>query len=435
MGIKRRFGRFYLDAKPDLFGYLPLMYEYTYGGYYDEGGKYKRHRVRHSTGFKIPGKKLSVKKVMTYVCWDMRQQISRGFIDAEEINGYIMALINRVSKYVRNQKESFEPVDLSEIRKLITVNHSISHENVVSFCENYLKRYNKPGQESTKRNVSTMVSSLKEFTEHRPPLLANVNKEFMEGFISFLINTKKNNNTTVEKKLSMLQQILREADKQGLLGNKNALEEVKIHRGSTDIIFLMQEELKQLEVYSPENDRLKKLKDVFLFGCYTGLRYSDLEQINQAHYIKKTSKGEQFHVLNFVIKKTRRSHEIALPPKAVLIIKKYWDKQKFKKLLPVPSNQKANDYLKELCEDAKIDTEIEITAQFGSEVRTDIKMKYEILSCHSARHTYAILSLENGMRPEVLQRNLGHSKLSQTMDYVKILDSVRHFETLKAFSI
>ncbi|WP_407937412.1 tyrosine-type recombinase/integrase [Mucilaginibacter oryzae] len=56
------------------------------------------------------------------------------------------------------------------------------------------------------------------------------------------------------------------------------------------------------------------------------------------------------------------------------------------------------------------------------------------MSCHSARHTYAILSLENGMRPEVLQRNLGHSKLSQTMEYVTILDNVRHFETLKAFA-
>jgi integrase/recombinase XerD len=160
-----------------------------------------------------------------------------------------------------------------------------------------------------------------------------------------------------------------------------------------------------------------------------------LQQIHQAHYLKKSDKGEQYHVLKFVIKKTRKFHEIALPPKAVIIIEKYWDQQKFKKLLPVPSNQKANDYLKELCEDAKIDTEIELTAQYGSEVKTEIKKKYEILSCHSARHTYAILSLENGMRPEVLQRNLGHSKLSQTMDYVKILDSVRHFETLKAFAI
>lgn len=81
-----------------------------------------------------------------------------------------------------------------------------------------------------------------------------------------------------------------------------------------------------------------------------------------------------------------------------------------------------------------IDTEIEISAQFGSEVRKEIKKKFEIISCHSARHTYAILSLENGMRPEVLQRNLGHSKLSQTMEYVTILDNVRHFETLKGFS-
>jgi integrase len=434
MGIRRRFGRFYLDAKPDLLGQLPLMYEFTYGGYYDENGRHIRYRVRHSTGFKIPGKKTNTKKGPKFVYWDDLQQYARGFMDAEEINGYVIALINRVSKYVRHQKESFEPIDLSEIKRLITVNHSVSHENIVSYCEAYLNRYDKPGQESTKRNLSTMVSSLKEYTENRPPLLANISKAFLEAFISWLINTKKNNNTTVEKKLSMLQQMLREAHKQGLLTDKSALEEVKISRGTTDIIFLKQEELQALEKYKPKSERLEKLKDAFLFGCYTGLRYSDLEQLNQAHYHKKTSKGEQYHVLSFVIKKTRRMHEIALPPKAVAIVKRYWDQQEEKRLLPMPSNQKFNDYLKELCEDADIDTEIEIAAQFGSEVRTEIKKKFEIISCHSSRHTYAILSLENGMRPEVLQRNLGHSKLSQTMEYVTILDNVRHFETLRAFS-
>lgn len=360
---------------------------------------------------------------------------ARGFRGADDVNTYITTIIDKVSKYLRGKKETFQPVDMSELKRLITVNHSVSHESIVSFCEGYFKRYNKPGQESTKRNISTMVSSLKDDVGTRPPLLVNVNKEFVEGFITYLTNDKKNNNTTVEKKVSMLQQILREANKQGLLGSSSALEEIKVQRSSTEIIFLKQKEIKALEKHLPEGDRLEKLKDVFLFGCYTGLRYSDLQQINQAHFIKKSDKGEQYHVLKFVIKKTRKFHEIALPPKAVSIIEKYWDKQKFKKLLPVPSNQKANDCLKELCEDAKIDTEIELSAQYGSEVKTEIKKKYEILSCHSARHTYAILSLENGMRPEVLQRNLGHSKLSKTMDYVKILDSVRHFETLKAFSI
>jgi len=98
-------------------------------------------------------------------------------MDAEEINGYVIALINRVSKYVRHQKESFEPIDLSEIKRLITVNHSVSHENIVSYCEAYLNRYNKPGQESTKRNLSTMVSSLKEYTENRIYLMADQHKK------------------------------------------------------------------------------------------------------------------------------------------------------------------------------------------------------------------------------------------------------------------
>jgi len=435
MGVKRKYGRFYLDTKPDVQGHLPLIFEFTYKGVRNVDGRYKRNRLRHYTGMRVPGKKLTSKKLLNYACWDTRQQTARGYKGADDVNAYITTIIDKVSKYLRDKKESFQPLDITELKKLITVNHISSHENVVSFCETYLKRYNKPGQESTKRNISTMVSSLKEFTDRRPPLLANINKDFMDAFVSYLTNVKKNNNTTVEKKTSMLQQILRDAHQQGLLSSASALVEMKIKRSSTDIIFLKQKELITLEKYVPETDRLVKLKDAFLFGCYTGLRYSDLQQIHQAHYHKKTDKGEQYHVLRFVIKKTRNTHEIAVPPKAVSIIEKYWDKQKFKKLLPVPTNQKFNDYLKELCEDAKINTEIEITAQFGSEVQTEVKKKYAVISCHSARHTYAILSLENGMRPEVLQRNLGHSKLSQTMDYVKILDNVRHFETLKAFAV
>lgn len=434
MGVKRKYGRFYLDTKPDVQGCLPLIFEFTYRGLRDAEGKYKRNRLRHYTGMRVPGKKLTSKKVLNYACWDTRQQSARGYRGADDVNAYITTIVDKVSKYIRNKNEQFQPLDIAELKKLITVNHITSHETIVSFCESYLLRYNKPGQESTKKNISTMVSSLKEFTDKRPPLLANINKDFMDGFVSYLTNVKKNNNTTVEKKISMLQQILREAQEHCLLTTATALDEMKIKRSATDIIFMKQRELATLEKYTPDTDRLVKLKDAFLFGCYTGLRYSDLQQIHQAHYHKKTDKGEQYHVLRFVIKKTRKTHEIALPPKAVAIVERYWNKQKFKKLLPVPTNQKFNDYLKELCENAKLNTEIEITAQFGSEVKTEIKKKFEVISCHSARHTYAILSLENGMRPEVLQRNLGHSKLSQTMEYVTILDNVRHFETLKAFA-
>jgi integrase len=435
MGIKRKYGRFYLDCKPDNQGNLPLMFEFTYRGVTDHEGKYKRNRLRHYTGSRIPGKQLTNKKITTYAYWDIKQQIARGFKGADDVNAYITTIADKVSKYIRHKKENFLPLDMSELKRLITINHTVSNMDVVAFCENYLKRYDKPGQESTKRNISTMVSSLKDHTGTHKPLLVNINKEFMESFISYLTNDKKNNNTTVEKKVSMLQQILRDAHKQGLMGSTSALEEIKVQRSATDIIFLKQKELQELELYKPTDEKSEKVKDAFLFGCYTGLRYSDLQQIHQAHYHKKSDKKDQYQVLRFVIKKTRKSHEIALPPKAVAIIEKYWDKQKFKKLLPVPSNQKFNEYLKDLCEDAKINAEIELTAQFGSEVKTEIKKKFEIISCHSARHTYAIICLENGMRPEVLQRNLGHSKLSQTMDYVTILDNVRHSETLKAFLV
>ena len=96
------------------------------GDYYDENGRHIRYRVRHSTGFKIPGKKTNTKKGPKFVYWDDLQQYARRFMDAEEINGYVIALINRVSKYVRHQKESFEPVDLYSgfLRSCLLCNYS-----------------------------------------------------------------------------------------------------------------------------------------------------------------------------------------------------------------------------------------------------------------------------------------------------------------------
>jgi hypothetical protein len=83
MGVKRKHGRFYLDTKPDVQGQLPLMFEFTYRGVTD-GDKYKRNRLRHYTGLRIPGKQLTSKKVLTYACWDARQQTARGFKGADD---------------------------------------------------------------------------------------------------------------------------------------------------------------------------------------------------------------------------------------------------------------------------------------------------------------------------------------------------------------
>ena len=102
-------------------------------------------------------------------------------------------------------------------------------------------------------------------------------------------------------------------------------------------------------------------------------------------------------------------------------------------MLPVISNQKMNQYIKEVAKLAGINTPVVVTRYSGTK-RTDVLFeKHELLSTHGARRTFAILSLENGMRVEVLQKLLGHKDLKTTMKYIFILEGVKNHEMQSAW--
>ena len=117
--------------------------------------------------------------------------------------------------------------------------------------------------------------------------------------------------------------------------------------------------------------------------------------------------------------------KIPISNQALNIIKKYANSSTANAALPVISNQMYNKYLKEVCKAAKLNEPFVRTRFRGNEKIEVPSKKWEVVSSHSSRHTYAILSLERGMKVEVLQQLLGHTDIEQTMDYVKITDRVK----------
>ena len=117
--------------------------------------------------------------------------------------------------------------------------------------------------------------------------------------------------------------------------------------------------------------------------------------------------------------------KIPISNQALNIIKKYANSSTANSALPVISNQMYNKYLKEVCEAAKLNEPFVRTRFRGNEKIDVASEKWEVVSSHSARHAYAILSLERGMKVEVLQQLLGHTDIEQTMEYVKITDRVK----------
>lgn len=166
--------------------------------------------------------------------------------------------------------------------------------------------------------------------------------------------------------------------------------------------FLMSEELEAIVVKSITIERLRVVRDVFVFCCYTGLCYADVQKL-QRHQIAKGVDGEQW--IFTTRQKTETSTRIPLLNLAVDIVNKYADHPQCVNknlVLPVLSNQRMNSYLKEIA---------------------DICGITKILTFHMARHTFATtVTLSNGVPIESVSKMLGHNSIKTTQHYAKVLD-------------
>lgn len=151
------------------------------------------------------------------------------------------------------------------------------------------------------------------------------------------------------------------------------------------------------------SERLNQVRDVFLFSCYTGLAYADVNKLKRS----EISTGIDSQKWIFTTrKKTDTASRIPLLPVALELLKKYEDYPACineGKLLPVLSNQKMNAYLKEIADVCGIEKE---------------------LTFHIARHTFATtVTLANRVSIESVSKMLGHKNIRTTQHYAKILDS------------
>ena len=166
--------------------------------------------------------------------------------------------------------------------------------------------------------------------------------------------------------------------------------------------FLMPEELEAIVVKSITIERLRQVRDVFVFCCYTGLCYADVQKL-QRHQIAKGVDGEQW--IFTTRQKTETSSRIPLLSLAVDIVKKYADHPQCVNknlVLPVLSNQRMNSYLKEIA---------------------DVCGITKTLTFHMARHTFATtVTLSNGVPIESVSKMLGHNSIKTTQHYAKVLD-------------
>ena len=246
-------------------------------------------------------------------------------------------------------------------------------------------------------------------------------EEGLTEYVQYLREVREMRNSTIGKQLSFLKWFLRWSFKQGMHSN-NAYDTFKPKLKDTQkkIIFLTWEELNKLREFKipPTKQALEHVRDVLLFQCFTGLRYSDVFNLRRSDI-----KGDHIEVTTV---KTSDSLIIELNDHSKAILEKYKDVEfENDKALPVITNQKMNDYLKELAELAEINEPVRQTYYKGNERIDEVTPKYALLGTHAGRRTFICNALALGIPPQVVMKWTGHSDYKAMKPYIDIADDIK----------
>lgn len=218
-----------------------------------------------------------------------------------------------------------------------------------------------------------------------------LNLQFLEDFEFYLKTEMNQRQVTLNKTIQRFRKPVKTAVGEGYL-DKDPFTLYKPGRVKKEVIFLTVEELERLQNYPLEQPRLRLVRDLFVFCCYTGLAYNEMRHLKHEHILKGFDSNEWIQMKR---KKTGKLISVPLLPKAKDILKKYNEHKEH--ALPVISNQKINSYLKE------------IASVVGIKKR---------ISHHMARRTFAsTVLLYNDVPIEIVSELLGHSSIKITQEY------------------
>ena len=270
--------------------------------------------------------------------------------------------------------------------------------------------------EGTLKKFKTVQNIWREFY---PSLEINdFDNSVFTDYVFHLQDKRKYRNTTLKKHVKFLKWFLRWALRNGYSVDP-CFEEFKpnIKKAEKKIIFLTQEEQNKIFNHQlPKSKQyLERARDLLEFMCFTGLRYSDVRNLKHSN-IKDSS-------IEITTKKTSDNLKIELNKHSKKILEKYKNLKKSSVCpLPIISNQKLNQYLKELGEVCGLYNEVILTHFKGSKRYDEVFLKYQLLSTHVGRRTFICTALVLGTPPHIVMKWTGHSDYKSMKPYIDVAD-------------
>ncbi|MEY8758996.1 phage integrase SAM-like domain-containing protein [Chryseobacterium tongliaoense] len=350
-------------------------------------------------------KEISTKRKWDVIRWNQKEEKAIGTKeDAKELNFFLDSLRTKINSHRTELLNNDKPITAVDLIDFVNGKYKCQNSVLEEFQEHNdeISALVRTGEYSdgTRERYVTARSHVQEFINYkygRKDLsFSALNYEFVKNYELYLKTVRKCSNNTSLKYISNFKKIVLRAVAKEIIP-KDPFKLFTSKKTKIKKRPLTKVELHRIEEKEFSSNRLTVVRDIFVFQCYTGLSYIDAFQLKWQD-IKVAEDGSMWIMSSR--QKSKSGTDIPLLPKAIEIIAKYnndLDCIRRGAVLPGRSNQKMNEYLKEIA---------------------DLCDVFETLNTHKARRTFAsTITLNNGVSIHVVKEMLGHSSVKQTEEY------------------
>jgi len=413
--------KFYLEKRDNKKTKLPLLLIYSFNN----------QRLQYYTGYRIEKDHYEVDY------WKIgKDPVKRSAPGAHILNTDLKSLKLHVEKTHSNMKALGIVPTIQEFKRSLDEafkGKGVSKSNGPTMSQAvdlYLEEVKREKAYNTYRNNKTALVHLNNYWSKKrkdstPLAKSNFNDEFFVDLQRYIQKEVERNNTAV-KYLNVIKYFFKWMLRKKVIGSFDC--NISLAENDIDIIFLNEDEVKQLSKLELKEESLTRVRDVFVFGCFTGMRYGDIKKLK-----KSDVNGGNIRYFN---QKSGTTSVMIVPllPQAKEILDKYASRPT-DLALPAVSNQKMNKQLKKVMEEAGFDEDVTIAQKSSTgKISTTIRKKHGLITCHTSRKSFITIAITNNMPEAVIKSITGHSKNSKSfVKYYTIVDELKHSEMHRAF--
>tara|TARA_B110000503_G_scaffold59507_1_gene94813 strand:- start:117 stop:1376 length:1260 start_codon:yes stop_codon:yes gene_type:complete len=330
-----------------------------------------------------------------------------------QLNRYTDFYIKIINRYIHAEQEITVENIRNEFDKEFKKTKTGSRDFFAVYDKFMTEKINdktdKANSTSTIKRYEYNKKLLQDFEESKDVKLNfnQIDKKFYNTFINYCTNTKNHSTNTLSRNIGLFKTFMNWAVLNRYTYKLDFQEFKNIKKEITDEVALSKEQVVEIFNFDfSNNQRLERVRDLFVFGCFTGMRYSNYSKIKKNDIIDS-------HIKVRDVKDNRKQLNIPLNDYSSYLLKKYDYR------LPEISNQKFNVYIKEVIKIVGYTENIKKTSKLGNEIIETVTPFYERISSHTARRSFITIMKTDKVPDKIIMGFTGHKSLEVFNQYYK----------------